>query len=656
MVSLYLFNLLFGVKGDLAPLSKIDKELDQMGMRMRLTGRDLMRLGGALNTFFSNFLNKIGGVLKGSMIWEAGLQDISWALEDVGSILGDVLAPILDIIVRLIESFSEALEASPILRWIVIIGIIGVMIGKVLGVLFTATGVLNIFFGTLITAHKGSLSLLQGLKALFLAFTEGKPAVDEYIKGTRGLGKTANKSGKGAATGFMGWIKSMGAAKGLLKTLAKGVLILGAAALISALAFAAFQNLSDPLMELFTSIGDALAPITDFFGGIIEFVADAIDKCPLLAGAFIAAAIAIGVGLMILQKGLAKVAEVAVDKLSGGLDKATKPMKDVGAGAWKNTLANAALVASIALLVFALGSFFSVMGGMGVSVWETVAALAAVFIVILGFIVGLALCAQMLSKVGQNIWIGIAAVAALVGIVVLLTWGLTMLLVPLTQLPGGIANLYLLSGALIMLMASLVAIAIILGTFGAVAFVGAVIMLMLAAAALTLGLALLFAGIGIQMAARGLILLVQNIGGIIALVAPIFLLATGILLLGMAGLVAFPALVLLATGVMILAAALMALIIPLGIMRALGGEGAVVAALQRLPFLQEGGIITRGGVAVVHPGEEVRPAEAVKRKKEEPTGMPLTININAPIGSREIAQAFADDIEKIMDRRYKRAR
>lgn len=655
MAVIFPISLLFGVKSDLGPLSKVDKELDQIGMRMRLAGRDMMRLGGALDQFFSTIISKIGGVLKGSMMWEAGLEDINWALEDVGSVLGDTLVPILDLLAGLIESFAMALEASPLLQWIIIIGILGVIIGKVMAMLLSFTGAINLFFGTLITAHKGSLNFLQSIKALVIAFKEGKPASDEYIKSVANLGKTAKKSGKGAASGFLDWIKAMGGAKGLLKTLAKGALMLGGAALLSALAFAAFQNLSDPLMELFTAIGDALAPITDFFGEIIEFVADAIDKCPLLAAAFILAAIGIGFGLMILQKGLAKVAAVAVDKLSGGLDKATKPMKEVGAGAWKNTLANAALVASIALLVFALGNFFSVMMGMGVGVWEAVAALGAVLLVIIAFIVGLAFCAKMLSKMGPDIWMGIAAVAALVLIVVLLTWAMTELMKPLMLMPGGIANLYLLGGAMIMLMASFAAIAIVLGTFGAVALIGAVIMVILAGAALMLGAAFLLAGTGIQMASQGIMLLVGNAGGILALVAPVFLLATGILLLGMAGLVAFPALVLLAAGILILAAALMALIIPLGIMRALGGEGAVVEALRHIPFLEEGGIITRGGVAVVHPGEEVTPAAAVKKRKEEPAP-PLTININAPIGSREIALAFADEIEKIMDRRYKRSR
>jgi len=649
-------SLLFNLKSNLAGLGEIDKTLNDLGMRMRLTGRDLMRMGAAMEQFFTSILGQIGNVLKGSMMWEAGLEDISWALEDVGYVLGDILAPILDTLSGLIESFAEALEVSPLLQWIVIIGIAGVVIGLVMGILMKFTGMINLFFGTLITSSKGGLNLLQVIKALGIGFTEGDLAAANYIKSVGKVGKTATKAGKSAATGFKDWLTSMSGAKGLLKSVLKGTLMLGGAALLAAVAFAVLQDLQEPLMDLFTSIGDALSPVTDYLGGIIEFVADAIDNCPLLAAAFIAAAIAIGVGLLILQKGLSKVAEVAVDKLSGGLDKATEPMKNVGEGAWKNTLANAALVASIALLVFALTNFFAVMGGMGISIWEAVGALGAVLLVIIAFIIGLAFCAKMLADIGPDIWMGIAAVAALVGIVILLTWGLTMLLVPLTQLPGGIANLYLLSGALIMLMASLVAIAIILGTFGAVAFVGAVIMLILAAAALMLGTAMLLAGLGIQMAAQGIMLLVGNLGGVMALVPAIFGLAAGILALGFAGFLAFPALVLLATGVMILAAALMALIIPLGIIRALGGEGAVLAAVQHMPFLAEGGIITKGGMAVVHPGEEVRPAEAVKRKKEGVAEPPLVININAPIGSREIAQSFADEIEKIMDRRSKRSR
>ena len=639
MAVIFPISLLFGVKSDLGPLSKVDKELDNIGMRMRLTGRDLMRLGGSMDRFFSAILSQIGGILKGSLLWESGLKDVSWALEDVGSVLGDTLAPILDIATRLIESFASALEVSPILQWIVVIGILGVVIGKVMSMLLSWTGAINLFFGTLITAHRGSLNFLQSIKALGIAFSEGKPASDAYIKSIAGLGKTTKKSGKVAASGFMDWIKSMGGAKGILKSLTIGALALGGAAIISALAFAAFQNLSDPLMELFTSIGDAIAPITDFFGGIIEGISEAIDACPALAAAFVAAVVAIGVGLIILQKVLGKVASTVVDKLSGGLDKVASPMKKVSEGAWKNTLANAALVASIALLVFALGSFFATLASTGVGVWEAVAALGAVLAVIVAFIVGLAFCAKMLSEIGPDIWIGIAAVAALVGIVILLTWALTMLLVPLTQLPGGIANLYLLSGALILLMGSFAAIAIVLGTFAPVAAVGAAIMLVLAAAALILGAAVLLAGIGIDLAAKAIFLLVGNLSGVLTLVPAIFGLAAGFTALGLAGLLAGPGLILLAAGLMATALAL-AFLNSIGLGNVAAAAGAALVTTF-VPRLQEGGLVTAGGLAYLEPAEVVTPAGEAGGTYHN------TFYISATIKSEDDIKALAKEINRL---------
>lgn len=660
MAVLFPISLLFTMKGNLGDLSKIDKELDTMSMRMRLTGRDLMRLGSTMGAFFGSLLGQIGNVLKGSLDWQAGLQDIQYSLEDVGTIIGDTLAPFLDIITGIIESLSGAMERVPFLKWVIILGILLTVFGYLVSKLIQFTGSMNIFLGIIMRSNPSVIGLGGALKSMVVGFTQGSEAQKDYIAkllhGTKQTKLFAKEGGKGVG-GLMDKLKGL---KGGLKGALKGMAALTTAGILMALSFVAFQELGGPIEDLLGAISDALSPIFDYLGGIIDWIADCISNCPLLAIAFIAAFLLIGAGVVVLQKVLGKVADTFATKLSGGLDKVTGPMKNVGEGAWKNTLANAALVASIALLVFALGNFFSVLGSMGVSIWEAIAALGAVLTVIILFIVGLALCAKLLANIGGDVWIGIAAVAALVGIVILLTLGLTLLLIPLNQMPGGIANLYLLNGALLMLMGGLVAVAFILGTLGAVAFVGAVILVILAGAALMLGMAMLLAGMGIQMAARGIMELVSNAGAVVALVPAVLGLAAGLLLLGIAGILAFPALVLLSAGLLLLTAAIIALGGALLLLKAAGLGGVAEAiggglATVLVPHLQEGGIITAGGVAVLHPGEEVRPASVVKKKMAEPI-QPLVIQINAPIGSREIAASFANDIERILDRRYKRSR
>ena len=75
-----------------------------------------------------------------------------------------------------------------------------------------------------------------------------------------------------------------------------------------------------------------------------------------------------------------------------------------------------------------------------------------------------------------------------------------------------------------------------------------------------------------------------------------------------------------------------------------------------LTQLQEGGIIAREGIAYLHAGEEVVPATVTRKKKEEVAPPVVNININAPVGSREIAESFAREIERILDRQFKRSR
>lgn len=651
-------SLLCAAQTKLQPLTEAEERIERLGMRMRLTGRDMMRLGGTLYRFYSMVEAQIGRILKGSLLWEAGLEDVEWALEDVGSVLGDVLVPILDALVPIIESFADALEASPILRFGVILAIIGIFIGKLIALFQSLTGAINLFFGAIFTARRYGLNFLQALKALWIGLWKGEEGVKAYIEGVKGLSKGHRKYSKGIIADLKKWWKSIGGVTGALKFLTKSLFQLFVFGLLGVFAFVALTSIAEPLLHLFEAIGEALWPIFEPIVNIIEGITDWVEENPELAAGITLIILALGTILLLLTKFgfLGKLVSAGVGKLTGAFEILTGPLGKAGKAAWKNTLANAALVAAIALLIYAIGNFFGTLLGMGVGLWEAVAALGAVLLAILGFIVGLGLAAKMLSTLGPEIWVGIAAIAGLALVAVLLTWALTQLLVPLMEMPGGIANLYLLEGAIIVLLVAFAGLTLFLGAFAPLALMGASVMLILAVAALVFGAALWVAGAGIQLAAGGMAILASNLDKISALIGPMFSLAAAILALGAAGFVAFGGLMLLATAIFALSAALMALVVPLGIIRALGGEGAVVAVIERLPAFQEGGIITRGGVAVVHAGEEIRPAEAARRKKEVPVAPPLTININAPIGSREIAQTFADEIGKILDRRFARGR
>jgi len=93
-----------------------------------------------------------------------------------------------------------------------------------------------------------------------------------------------------------------------------------------------------------------------------------------------------------------------------------------------------------------------------------------------------------------------------------------------------------------------------------------------------------------------------------------------------------------------------------GISAAVGGVLAAQATMEAaIPHLQGGGIIARGGLAVLHTGEEVTPALITRRRREEEVPTTVNVYIQAPIGSKEIADYLVDEIEARIERHVRRS-
>ena len=632
MPVLFPISLLFTMKSDLGPLSEIDEKLSQLGMKLRLTGRDMMRLGGAMEQTFGSLLGQITKVLGGSMLWEAGLEDISWALEDVGSVIGDTLAPFLDIIVGLIESFADALEKSPLLVWLTILVIAGVALGVLAGMLLKAAGSFNIFIGTVLVAGKAHLGLGTSIKALMIGMTEGLGPMKAYIAAQKGLGTGGteiNKTLKGleprtravvanlyevedafydslgkpqgkAATSLGGKVKGLGKSMKNFGKDTKGTAmpLMGLASVFGI--FLGLMFAAEPIMELFQSVTEALEPALDViattFEPIIEFISSWIEENPLLAAGILAAIVAIFILL-----GTAGLLTSFFSGILGFLKIAPAMMPVLSTNITIMAGAIIKLALAIGILVLSFAAAIWILSQTGFSIPEILALM----------------------------WNLVAVVTALTGVMIIFAIALSTsgaVLAPLTPILAILAVLILAVGVAVMLA----------------------------------GLGFMMMGMGVLFACAGLLMLVGYIPQLLMLVPILFGIALGMGALALAGILAVGPILALSFALGLLALAIFALATAFLFLSSIGlghvakamGESLVTSIVPRLA---EGGIIAAGGIAYLHPGEEVRSAEVTKKGKVEPTS-PTIIQINAPIGSKEIAQAFADEIEKIMDRKNKRSR
>ena len=105
-----------------------------------------------------------------------------------------------------------------------------------------------------------------------------------------------------------------------------------------------------------------------------------------------------------------------------------------------------------------------------------------------------------------------------------------------------------------------------------------------------------------------------------------------------------------------LGSALPAILAAVGL--AVAGGYGLVTSLQGIataPSLQKGGIIKEGGMAILHTGEEVRPATALRRE-ETHTPTSVTVIFQGPVTSREFVQhEVIPEVVKAIDKQLKRS-
>jgi len=767
-------DILVRIQTEKGPVEIVEDSITRLGMRLRLTGRDLMRLGGQISRFFGGLQNQIQRFLSLGWDWQVITEDIQWALEDLSDVVGMALAPALESIAPAIEAVADFLEENPWAIWLVTIPMLIVGIGVLIGKLLNLWGFLNLTAGAILTARTHSLGFLQTLKYLTIYVTEGSQAADLYLaslgKVTTGaryfsqqMDKQVNKlraqrealiqqrvqlfqlrnsylqmQKQGRDVGWMieeveskintnskallrNTVELRKAERqrrkatvqekkeaSILRSLKERTFKLGTSAKKTALSLGKFALIGttivglgfglflawEPIMELFELFGEVFAMAMEPLVPLIEWITDLIEANPDLAKSLLQVFIAMGAGLLILSKFgvLGKIAGKVGEKLGGIFGKVSGPTQEFTKGQWKSTLAIAALIAALAALLLVITNFFATLHTMGVGVWEITAILGVLFGAILGFVLGLALITKVFAQMGPSIWKGIAALAALVAVISLLIFAFTGFLAVISQLPGGIATLWHAVGAIVALMGVLMLFAAIAGAAFVPLLLGSIIIGILSASVLMLGAGLLFAGMGAQLLAgafeRVVTILMKILPAVPALAGSLLALAGSFTALGLSGLLAVVGLiaasgglvllagsvVLVAGSIMMLAGAISALAASLalipdwareavagfigGITGAIGGVAGFIGGVFggiRIPGFQEGGLITRGGIAILHAGERVEPAEGtpLPRRESPPS---ITVNINAPVGSRELADYLVGEIERKIEEHFRRRR
>lgn len=630
-------SLLCTVKGDLGQLSAMDRQLDNLSMRMRITGRDMMRIGKSVEQFFSGFLNSLNNVMMGSLDWQVGLEDIKYALEDVGTVIGDTFAPLLELIANVLEDVAAFLEANP---WAVyVIGIIAAiaMLGVLLGKLMSLVGMMNLWYGVLIRVKGAQIGLGASLKALMVYTTKGEESLKEYISTIQKGGKQTSLATKtnnafkgvtqklsstwgsleGGVSGVTGKIKGFltggeetvkvgvntteafsGAAAGIKeegteadksskkmkkvgkenKGAMKGLSGMGLVAGIFGI-FLGIVLAAEPIMELFQSIVEAITPaldvLVDAITPVIDAIANWIEANPVLAAGLIAA-----IAALIIIISQREAITGFFNSLLGGTKAATEALPTMGTNISGIATAILELAAAVAVLVLSLSA----------AVWL------------------LSQTKMTLPEITTLLWNLVGAVLVLMGTMIVFAAII------------GIASI-----ALAPLAAILLFVAIALLSVGVAAFL--------------VGAGFLLAGTGIALASAGLLALVGVIPQLLILLPLTLGLAVGFLALAVGAAAAIIPLFGLSLAFGALTLAIFAMALALKFLQTIGLGGVAEAigkgiAVAVVPHLEEGGTVMRGGIAEVHTGEEVVPASVARKKANV---MPSTVNVNfyGPVTSRD---------------------
>jgi len=174
-------NVIVGFEVAGRPLQWLEKTLDRFGMRMRLTARDLLRLGGTISSYFSRVESIWLRFLRLGDVFAGGMEEVEWVLGDLADVVGEALEPALEFLADILENVVDYAEENPWLQWAIILPLIIALVGKLAAGILRMVGTIKLAAGTLMTWHREALGFVDGIRYVTIALTEGKEAADKWL-------------------------------------------------------------------------------------------------------------------------------------------------------------------------------------------------------------------------------------------------------------------------------------------------------------------------------------------------------------------------------------------------------------------------------------------------------------------------------------------
>lgn len=669
------------VKG-MPKLKDIDKAMTKLGYNLRLAGRDLMRMGGALQRTGQFFTGFASNVFRQSDIMGDAFEDIKYGWQDAFEQAG-----IIDALATAMEGIAEILEANPWIAWVAMAAFLFGQFLNLAGIFFKVIGFMDLLIGSVLSARAAGLGWGESIKFTIMALMRQNTAIKENIR-LKAQEAAAKRQGislsqleaKATMQTTLDQKKQEKSQKKEAKSRKKmgRMFILGAAALAGmAIGFAVFGRVIEIVSPILEAIGDAFEQVFDALeaSGVIDWIVEFIENNKELVVAMLVGIAALPLlisGLKTLGPVLGKLSGVlgGTGGVADGMTGAGDAASGATGGFSKTLITIAAILPSIVALVFAFSDFIKVVSESGYTLGD-IAALLAVLVANTGalllIIAGVTKLLESFNMTGyQTLAMVIALMAGAVSLIFAFGWFLQVASetgFSLGEITTIIASL---TGAIVVFLAAIVvAVAVLagLGIAAAAAMPVVALLLGIGAAAFLIGAGFLLAGIGIKLASDSLANLIQYVPQLMSLVPALFGIAAGFGVMGAAAFGAMSGIFGMAAAVAALGLAFGLLTIPLGIIRALGGEMAVVEAIKKIPGLAEGGVVTSPGLAFIHQKEMVVPAETrgLKGGGYTPKEPPLAISVDVTGASsveeivRKSVEASVSQISESLERKYRRS-
>jgi len=312
-----------GAKDAVSAFQDLDKGMKRLGMTLRLSGRDWMRMGSSFVRTGTGLMGILGKLSKGSSFLSDWFEEMAWIMEDIGDVIGGQLSPFFEFLVNILETLTDILDANPWLSWLLVIGAVIGLVLVLVGKMMSFMGTLHLLTGTFMTAGEQGLGFLDTLKLIMFGTHSSAqetrtyaaqlaglgPVMDtisskhqvmalhlkDYRNSIRLVGQENQRQWAWSNAAISSQVKLTKATKkGAKQQKGLGKNIKGMATPLIGLVggFFLLMGAMEHLSPIFEALGDVVDIIFEFFEPLIDLIANIIEENPALIATMLLAVIA----------------------------------------------------------------------------------------------------------------------------------------------------------------------------------------------------------------------------------------------------------------------------------------------------------------------------------------------------------------------------